>query len=108
MEDGPRCSIVLLFLTIALAAGSLSWLAQRSLPPPEGRYVFLALQTNRGHQTRLVAVMTHNMSMGGFANKFGEWFAFPLPAVSAGNSYLDNRGQGGLGNLLSLVVNAAP
>jgi hypothetical protein len=107
MEGGPRCSIVLLFLTVALAASSLSWLAQRSLPPAEGRYVLVALQTNRGVQTRLVAVMTDKVSMAGFANKFGKWFAFPLPD-SAGNSYHDNRGQGGLGNLLSLVVNAAP
>ncbi|KAG0524887.1 hypothetical protein BDA96_06G006900 [Sorghum bicolor] len=107
MEGGPRCSIVLLFLTVALAASSLSWLAQRSLPPAEGRYVLVALQTDRGHQTKLVAVMTDKVSMGGFSNKFGNWFAFPLPLSAAGNSYNDNHGQGGFGNLLSLIVNAA-
>ena len=66
--DGRRSSAALLFLFLALAAGSLAAVAQ--LHPPAGaRYVLVVLQTGRGGNAKLAMRTAGGMSITGFANQ---------------------------------------
>ena len=100
--DGRRSSAALLFLFLALAAGSLAAVAQ--LHPPAGaRYTLVALQTGRGSNAKLaMRTAAGGMSITGFANGKHDWFALP---GGDGNSRRGDIPMQGLGSLLSVLVN---
>ena len=99
--DGRRSSAALLFLFLALAAGSLAAVAQ--LHPPAGaRYVLVVLQTGRGGNAKLAMRTAGGMSITGFANGNDDWFALP---GGDGSSRRGDIPMQGLGSLLSVLVN---
>ncbi|CAL5035963.1 unnamed protein product [Urochloa decumbens] len=109
--EGGRSSVVLLFLTLALAAGSLAAVAQ--LPPPaDQRYAFIAVRA-REIQTRVVLKTGDDVAHPSFADRTNRWFAV------TGSESLIQQGAGlllpayrrpnipgqGIGNLLRVLVN---
>lgn len=106
--EGRRSSAALLFLALALAAGSLGAVAQ--LHPPAGkRYMLVALQTGRGDNSKL-AVRTGDNAIPGFANGKHQWFAVTgnedlvPPGSKSYRRNIPGRGQG-LVNMLGALVN---
>ncbi|CAL5034037.1 unnamed protein product [Urochloa decumbens] len=113
MEGGRPSSVALLFLTLALAAGSLAAVAQ--LPPPaDQRYVLMAVRASEEIQMRVALRTGDDVALPGFANRrTNHWFAV------TGSESLIQQGAGlllpayhrrnipgqGMGNLLRVLVN---
>ncbi|CAN6234202.1 unnamed protein product [Urochloa humidicola] len=72
--EGWRSYIALLFLTLALAAGSLAAVAQ--LPPPaDQRYMLIAVRASDDIQMRAALRIRDDVALPGFANRTNHWFA---------------------------------
>ncbi|CAN6247854.1 unnamed protein product [Urochloa humidicola] len=109
-----RFSVALLLAVLAAAASSLVMLLEhRRTPLPtssnadEPPFIVVDLRGNAGDTARL-ALMSHDLSLAGFANRTGHWHLFPghehlFPGSTTlpfGNSYRDLIG--GLANLPNL------
>ncbi|GJN38472.1 hypothetical protein PR202_gb27515 [Eleusine coracana subsp. coracana] len=124
MNSKTGFSIALGVLVLALAAGSLVAL----VPPPHQQargpddntddmeLRFIAFTNKEGREEGKLALTTYDLSIAGFANGTGHWFAFPnhgfrFPKASTtilpfGNSYRDLIG--GLANLPRLPLGRDP
>ncbi|KAL6650249.1 hypothetical protein ACP70R_009174 [Stipagrostis hirtigluma subsp. patula] len=113
MAGSPTALLVLL---LALASSSLVAPVQEHHPwPPADKQVFIiGLQGNADEDETRLAMTTYDLSLAGFANRRGHWYAFPshehrLPGSTPlpfGNSYRDLIG--GLANLPDLPLGQAP
>ncbi|CAO2041710.1 unnamed protein product [Urochloa humidicola] len=111
MEGGRRSSVALLFLTLALAAGSLAAVAQ--LPPHDGEgYVLIAVRASDEIQMRAALRMgdVDVVAFPGFANRTNHWFAATGTESLIAQLYSSYRRRRnvldqGMGNLLRVLVN---
>ncbi|KAF8647661.1 hypothetical protein HU200_065298 [Digitaria exilis] len=120
-----RSTVGLFLVVVAAAASSLIMLLERRPSPPattssssnvlKNNKPFTVIQLKgSGHETASLAVMLHDVSLAGFANRSGHWHAFPghehlLPGATPlpfGNSYRDLIG--GLANLPNLPLGGPP
>ncbi|CAL5036045.1 unnamed protein product [Urochloa decumbens] len=110
--DGRTAVALLLAMLVAAAASSLVMLLEHRRPPlpissnpGKPPFMVVSLRGNLGDMARL-ALMSHDLSLAGFANRTGYWHLFPgSTLLPFGNSYRDLIG--GLANLPNLPVGRA-